>query len=80
MVGTNKGPFDILGILVFRTMGTRCDNAADAAFLVNVIATVSVGSNPGQSSSEVLSLDGHLITPIPCNGIRGADGNILVAL
>ena len=51
-----------------------------AAFLVNVIATVSVGSNPGHSSRDVLSLDGHLIAPIPCSGILGADGSNLVAL
>ena len=35
MLGKNKGLFDILCILVFRTMGTRCDNAADLAFLVH---------------------------------------------
>jgi hypothetical protein len=51
-----------------------------AAFLVNVIATVSVGSRPGHSLRDVLSLDGHLIAPMPCNGILGADGKILVAL
>ena len=51
-----------------------------AAFLVNVIATVSVGNSPCQSSRSVLSLDGTLIAPIPFRGILGAEGKIRVAL
>ena len=51
-----------------------------AAFFVKVIATVSVGSNPCQSSRVVLSLEGTLIAPIPFIGSLGADGKIRVAL
>ena len=42
-----------------------------AAFLVNVMATVSVGSSPGHSGNDVRSLLGHLIFPIPLIDVRG---------
>ena len=53
---------------------------SDAAFFVNVIATVSVGSNPCQFFISVRSLAGQRSAPKPFKGILAAGGKSLVAL
>ena len=50
-----------------------------AAFLVNVMATISFGNNPGQLFKSVRSLAGALSAPWPSRGSLGPFGNNIVA-
>ena len=54
--------------------------SSDAAFLVNVMATTSLGNSPFHSTRLLLSLAGARSAPWPCNGTRGPFGSKRFAL